>query len=202
MKTPTHMVIGYLVGRCLPGATADRVRWSVLGAGLPDVPLIAVGLYSWARSTMMPGGDMVRLMDTFYFENSVFIALHHLLHAPGSLILMAMVWCTAWQVGKVSDQRCLWFLAGAASHSLTDLFTHSRDGLLVLWPLNRTFRFDAGIDQWDLAGAGQVLLVMELGLVFGVACYELCRRCRPFLEFYRLPSVRQSGLTILGQTQS
>ena len=118
------------------------------------------------------------------------------------LILMAMVWCTAWQVGKVSDQRCLWFLAGAASHSLTDLFTHSRDGLLVLWPLNRTFRFDAGIDQWDLAGAGQVLLVMELGLVFGVACYELCRRCRPFLEFYRLPSVRQSGLTILGQTQN
>lgn len=84
--------------------------------------------------------------------------------------------------------RGFWFLSGAASHALVDIFTHARDGILVFWPWNWSYRFNAGIDQWDMAGSGLVLLLIEGSLFVAYGACLAWSSLRPFHYFLRAPS--------------
>lgn len=170
MKTPTHMAIAFLAARLLPGREGARYRWAVLGALAPDVPLILVGLYCGiAVGVSALGGGcstgFEERIGAVYFGSDLFIALHHLLHSPLSLLILAWGVLAAGWCFCFSPRKGLWFLFGAASHAGIDLVTHARDGLLVLWPLNWRYRFDAGVDQWDAAGAAYSVLAIEVAIL-------------------------------------
>lgn len=168
MKTPTHMVLGLIVARLLPGKGSNKSRWVVLGAAAPDLPLITVAAGCWVAAHCGEAGFMpscfIYLVDRFYFGDPIFMTMHHLLHSPTSLLLMIGVWYVA---GRPFARRALWFLAGATSHALVDLFTHARDGILIFWPFNWSYRFDAGVNQFDLSGAGLVLVCLEGTILVG-----------------------------------
>lgn len=192
MKTPTHMLIGQLVSRLLPGTEKDKSGWVIAGAAMPDLPLIAVAVFCWMETAASESLDaqtvrFIDLVDSFYYDNSVFIALHHLLHSPSSLALLASAWLIFGRTGRRQDPRGFWFLSGAASHSLVDIFTHARDGILLFWPWNWSFRFNSGIDQWDMVGSGLTLLMVEgsLFVVYGSCLIWSC--LVPFYHFLRMP---------------
>lgn len=78
MKTPTHMLIGHLVGRLLPGSGKGKSGWVIAGAAAPDLPLIAVAIFCVMElaAAEVLGAQTVRfidLVDGFYYDNSVFI---------------------------------------------------------------------------------------------------------------------------------
>lgn len=184
MKTPSHMLIGYMLARVWPGTDPRLWRWAAVGAGAPDLPLILVGGIasglSWGT-----GLDFRTLMDSLYFGNPLFIGLHHLLHAPLCLLMLVLGWGVTCRFTGKTDLRGDWFLAGAASHALIDLLTHSRDGVFPFWPFSQSKRLDAGLDQWDMGGAGGWLLIGEGAILLGGACFALYFAWQRFTAFQR-----------------
>ena len=106
--------------------------------------------------------------------------LHHLLHSPAALAAYAIIcWAIKQQLG-LFDPRVVWFLSGAASHALIDLFSHGRDGILLFWPWERTYRFDDGINQWDMNATGSAILAAEILLFLAFGLWIIwSRRCLP-----------------------
>ena len=192
MKTPTHLLIGYGLAALLPGSSRHKAGWVMLGAGLPDFPLLLVGLSCLVQSGLFcawPGwaDHFVVLMDGHYFGNPAFVTAHHLLHSPVSLLALGGAWYGARRYFAFSDMRVAWFLAGAASHSLVDIFTHAQDGILVFWPLDWRYRFDSGLHQWDMQGTGLWLLAIEMAFVAFYGGYIAWKTMRPFVNFMHFP---------------
>ncbi len=187
MKTPTHMLIGHVINRLCPGDAAARKPWVILGAAAPDAPLIILVAACLVLTRFLGGsdGDVVDLVDYFYFGNDTFIALHHVLHSPASLASVGVAWWALAHLWNRYDRRVLWFLSGAASHALVDLFTHGPDGILLFWPWNRTYRFNSGVDQWDMAGSGAIVLMVEGSLFLTYGVFVAWSRWRPFFVFSR-----------------
>lgn len=196
MKTPTHLLIGHGLAACLPGSNRHKTTWVALGAGLPDFPLLLVGLSCLVQSGVFCGWPLwadyfVVLMDNHYFGDPVFISMHHILHSPTSLVILAGVLLCARRFLGFGDMRALWFLAGAASHALVDIFTHARDGILVFWPFDWHYRFDSGLHQWDMQGTGLWLAAFEATLVMAYGGIVAWRTVSPFVNFMRFPHRRE-----------
>jgi len=157
------------------------------GAVLPDAPLFAAGLFSWLQTICeYLGLSFVAHMDAFYFDSAGFIALHHLLHSPTSLAMLLCFWLGLKHFER-TDLRALWFLCGAASHSVVDVITHAEDGILVLWPLNWNYRFNSGLDQWNMQGAGFWLAAFEATFVVGYGGALLWKTVKPRTNQIELP---------------
>ena len=180
MKTPTHILIGHALSRVIPGEGPAKSRWVMLGAAAPDVPLMGLVGLCYVLVTFVCEADVgvVFLVDHFYFGNEAFIALHHLLHAPASLGLCFLVWWLSTS-GPKRDARGAWFLCGAASHAAVDLLTHESDGILLLWPLDWSYRFNAGVDQWDMSGPGGVLLMAEVAFAVAYSAHHAWPQLKP-----------------------
>ncbi len=186
------MLLGFAFSRLLPRAGRRKSAWITAGAAAPDLPLIVVAFLCWVVSGFpLPAtqnvGSFVRLVDRFYFESQSFIAVHQLLHAPGSLLLLALFGVVVARVTGRWFAAWFWFLTGAATHAAVDLFTHAGDGVLLFWPFDWSYRFNAGIDQWDMQGAGMVVLSVEIGLFLLIGAFVACRRLSPFYSFLTMP---------------
>jgi membrane-bound metal-dependent hydrolase YbcI (DUF457 family) len=185
MKTPSHFAIGWLLGQALYPGRPRQHRTVMVGATIPDLPLIIVYLYCLLQARLFPGSlpmsEAIRArMDSFYFGSDEFIFIHHLLHSP---VAIGFIFLFAWLVSRrqlpgAGIIRA--FGIGALSHSLIDLVTHGQDGLLFLWPLDWSWRFDAGVSQWSMDGAAFTILLVE-GLTIALALsYWLYLRFRMF----------------------
>ncbi len=200
IKTPTHMILALACSRLLPDSDQRRTFWMIAGAAAPDLPLIAVASLCWFVSGLPilaadNAGRFVRMVDSFYFESWAFIAVHHVFHAPGSLLLLALI---GFVVARIVGRRVsawFWFLSGAATHAVVDLATHAGDGMLLFWPFNWSYRFDAGIDQWEMQGAGLAVLAVELTIVLIFSGSVVWFRLLPFHSFLTMrllePSAKQ-----------
>ena len=170
MKTPTHMLIGWALGRWFrPGDRSIRLAITA-GAGLPDLPLILLSGAAMASGWMTEGDALAirATVDAAYFGSETFICLHHLLHSPVSLVFVVFAWWVA-RIHFGNSARTLLGLAiGAASHAVVDLATHRNDGVLFLWPLDWRLRATFGFDQWDMAGSGLWVVAAEL-VIWGIA---------------------------------
>ena len=152
------------------------------GAVLPDAPLLFVGLFNWLQTICeYVGLSFVARMDALYFDSAGFIALHHVLHSPTSLALLLGCWVALQHLNRM-DFRGFWFLCGAVSHSLVDIFTHAQDGILVFWPLNWSYRYNSGLDQWNLQGTGLWLAALEVVFVVGYGGFFLWKAARPTIN--------------------
>ena len=115
-------------------------------------------------------------MHSTFETDGLWIALHNL---PHSLVALGLVALLSFGFRKRKwVALTLWLAAGAALHSVVDIFTHAGDGPMFLYPLS-SFRFDSPISYWDPAYYGEVFTVLEysldalLGLFLG---YGLWRR--------------------------
>ena len=193
MKTPTHLLLGHVLAKNLPGSDPRMVSWVMAGAVMPDAPVFVVGLFSWLQTICeYVGLSFVARMDSLYFDNAGFIALHHLLHSPTSL---ALLFCCGFALQRRdgTDFRAVWFLCGAATHSLTDIFTHADDGILVFWPLNWNYRFNSGVDQWNMQGAGLWLASFEAVFVLGYGGWLLWKASKPFVFLRVSPNLHSEA---------
>ncbi len=127
-------------------------RWSLLlGSFLPDVPLML--LTAWFAVQLRLAGEGGKLFgpayDALYFGDPVWIASHNFLHAP-LLVGAGLVggrWL--WLHGRPEFGRWLfWFALGCGIHSGLDIATHHNDGPLLLFPLDRTRRFQSPFSYW------------------------------------------------------
>ena len=192
------MIVALACSRLLPDPDQRRTFWMIAGAAAPDLPLIAIASLCWVLSGLpLPAaedaGSFARMVDSFYFESWAFITVHHLLHAPGSLLLLALIGCV---IARMTGRRVsawFWFMSGAATHAVVDLCTHAGDGMLLFWPFNWSYRFDAGIDQWEMQGAGLAVLSVELTILLIFMGSVVWTRLLPFHSFLTMPFLETSA---------
>lgn len=173
------MLIGWGLTLLVPRSSARARKLVILGAGVPDIPLILVvatcAIFRWSATGSICG--LRPLVDRFYFEDHAFIAFHHLLHSPTNYVFILFAWWTCRAFFGARVDIVLNFVAGAFSHALVDLCTHAEDGALFLWPLDWNVRLNAGVNQWDLASTGILVAAMEAA-IWLVAAAVLAVRSR------------------------
>ena len=167
MNTPSHFVITAALEKALPKLQVVKSAF-LLGAVAPDLPLWLLSLGGIAYYHGIKGWDLPRtfhlMFDELYFYNPFWIGCHNLFHAPLILLLgLAIVWRK--RASSQSRHRWwFWFLWACLLHSAIDIFTHTNDGPLLLFPLNWSLRFNSPISYWDPRYHGDVFQWFELGL--------------------------------------
>lgn len=170
MKTPTHLCLGWLLTRAAPDLPRDHKHLVLLGSVAPDIPLTLAfaGLHLTGHSP-----NLRAAMDQLYFHDAIFITVHHLLHSPLNLALILFLSLQATLHGWARAQSLTCFTLGALTHALADTLTHGTDGLLVFWPVNWVYRFDAGINQWDTWQGALIILTLEALIIAATAIFWL-----------------------------
>lgn len=192
MKSPTHLLIGHLTAKLLPGDAPQRSRWMMIGAVAPDLPMVLVSVYCAGQSFCWTGSGLnfaafVARVDHFYFDTPLFISVHHMLHSPLALAFIALAWRSLAPAMRHRFRAIAWLLMGMATHSVADMLSHASDGMLVFWPLNWTYRLNIGLDQWNMAGSGLILVVAETLFCLAYGSYILWER------LLKLPVMQQKS---------
>lgn len=170
MMTQTHVLIaGFVVERVGRAQTRVRAAAVLLGALVPDLPLLLLTI--WYVSLRRPaGGDWFGVAyDRYFFHEPLWIVSHNIFHAP---LILAVLFA----VGHAARDRRLgdalrWFAGSAAGHTLIDVFTHREDGPLLLFPFDWSFRVQAPVSYWDPRYGGDVFFPLELGLDILIIAY-------------------------------
>lgn len=166
MNTPSHWLVTAALRKCLgwplPGSA---VLW---GSVAPDVPLIGLSLGGIAYYHGWLGWSQHEtfrhLFDDLYFHHHIWIAAHHLLHAPTSLALGLI---GLWRFRHPPHRRLRWlwwFLAACFLHSAIDILTHVDDGPLLFFPFDWSTRFASPVSYWDRNHYGAEFARFELVL--------------------------------------
>lgn len=168
MRTFSHVVIALAAG--------NRVkRRSLLAfaasSALPDLPLLTLTGVSLLSSPSWTEG-MTRMHDA-YETSPVWIGLYN---APHSLVVLSVTaLVTALLKPSPPKKLLLWGLAGAALHTIIDIFTHAGDGPRFLYPLSR-LRFQSPVSYWDPAYFGRAFTIFEYSLDTLILIYLLTIR--------------------------
>lgn len=148
----------------------------LLGAVAPDVPLFLLTLaYAGLRrvtGTAAPGeGLYAPGFDDLFYRDPFWVTAHNVLHAPLVIGLMAAAGWYAWRRQREWGLALVWFAAGCALHTGIDTFTHTRDGPLLLFPLDWSYRFRSSLSYWQPDHYGAVASRLELGLDVAILGY-------------------------------
>lgn len=169
MQTYSHVLVNAAAGRGLQDGRPGRYGAFVLGALLPDVPLLLLSAGFLAARAAPLGGVRVDALfgasyGALYFQHPVWVASHNLLHAP--LVLIAMAAVGAWGVGTGRSWGGLLsaLVAGAMLHALVDVVTHHGDGPLLLFPLEWSVRFESPVSYWNPGYGGGLFAAAEHAL--------------------------------------
>ena len=156
------------------GLSPRATRLFALGGAAPDLPIIAV----FAAFAAASGFDIAEATARFraaYEGEPALLAAHNLLHAPPSLALLFLASLAFRKEVSASLQA---FLAGCAAHCLIDIYTHVKDGPLMLWPFDWSKRFDGPLSHWDPSHFGYVCLIAEATLILMFLASRLWSRPR------------------------
>lgn len=151
MNTPTHMLVGAAVF-ARPLAPATFVA-ALAGGLVPDLSMFVMVL--WA--TRVAGLPEQEVFGRLYYSDvwqTVFAIDHGLL-----------VWGLATAFAAWSGRAVARAFAGAGLlHAAVDFLTHRDDARRQLWPLT-DWVFRSPVSYWDPRYYGNVVAVVELGLV-------------------------------------
>jgi hypothetical protein len=188
MNTPSHLIINAALRKRATSGTALTIPGSafLLGAVLPDMPLMFLWIGSFLYERYILGDTAVRPMDDKfdqrYFTDPLWIASHNLMHAP---IILLTVLTLLWRFRMQPNTRAgwwFWFAAGCLIHTMLDIPTHVTDGPLLFFPLEWSIRFHSPISYWDPHYHGREFTLFELGLDLLLLAYLgvpwLARRLR------------------------
>lgn len=162
MKTPTHALLGYAVAHAM-GWTSTKRYCAIVGAVMPDIPVIMAGIVSAVLTNAQNGAfafaHFKTQMDLLYFSDPVLRVSHNFLHAPLNLALLAALAFVFLDARRRSP--VLAFLAGAASHALLDIVSHVDDGPLLFWPFDAVTRLTGPFSHWQAGRGGLIVTVAE-----------------------------------------
>lgn len=160
MQTYSHL----LLTAVLRPTQSHSKKALLAGSVLPDVPLMALSIgYVLDRRYLRPHlPDKTRCSPTYndlYFNNPGWIAAHNILHAPLPVFLLGLIGYL-WQ-SRDWGKRLFWFAVGCGLHTAVDIFTHTDDGPVLLFPLDWRTRFRSPISYWDPAHNGRLFRLLE-----------------------------------------
>ena len=177
MNTPTHFLTVAALDKVLKKKLEIFHQPLLIGSFAPDVPLYLLCLGAGIYYHYFKGWEFERIFnyvfDDLFFNNPFWITLHNFPHSPLVLIItIALTWTFRDQIG--TWQRWIfWFAWGCLLHTSLDIPTHANDGPLLLFPLNRTWRFASPISYWDSLYYGAEVSRVESGLAIFLAAYLL-----------------------------
>lgn len=182
MMTPSHLLVtGLVAHRLRRGGVRVAVAATLVGSVAPDLPLALLTLWFLARARPAGGEWFGELYDAYFFHEPVWIISHNILHAPLILGVLFLVGALLVARQRRVGDAVRWFAAGAAGHTLVDVFTHRHDGPLLLFPLEWSFRIQAPVSYWDPNYGGDVFFRFELAadlLIVGYFLFVLWGRRR------------------------
>ncbi len=165
MNTPTHFLMTAALRKAAPDAGIVTSAF-LIGSVAPDIPLYLLSLGGLAYFCLFLGwtsGKAAQHMyDTLYFSDPWWIGFHNLFHTPVVLGLLVLVARVAQGRLPRTAAWVTWFAYAALIHFVVDVFTHTGDGPLLLWPIEWTLRFDSPISYWDPRYYGRQFFVFEV----------------------------------------
>lgn len=194
MNTPSHLLMTAAIDKALPRVPIVRSAF-LLGSVAPDVPLWILSIAGIVYYRFILGWDSADvahlLFDDLYFHHPLWLSGHNFLHSPVLLLFgLSVVWRSRRNIGSRS-RWWFWFLVACLLHSTVDILTHTDDGPLLLFPLDRTIRFHSPVSYWDSNHYGRQFKLLELVLDGVLLIYLLKQQvCRFFREVNRFHCVR------------
>ncbi len=147
MNTPTHIALNYLVFHRQKGVV---IKWVLLGAFLPDLPMLAFYVY---QRYLMDVSWHVIWRDVYYQPDwqTLFNFSHSIPLAVGLFLFFYFRKNTAGQ----------FFCLSLILHSLVDWPTHLEDAHAYFWPLYRE-KLPGFISYWRES----YFWLIEYGIIF------------------------------------
>ena len=170
MQTPSHFLLTALVAnRTTVHATPPlHVPALLIGSVLPDIPftLLTIGGEIWFRwFASLPVTDlsvMEYLHFDLFFRDPLWIISHNVFHSLLVDGLLAIIGYWVWRMRKIRWSLALFWLGiSMVAHTVIDIFTHSSDGPLFLFPLNWTYRFTSPVSYWEASNFGVYFIAFE-----------------------------------------
>lgn len=153
MQTQSHLIMTAALRYPLRRQSIPISNWGLLlGAILPDIPftLLTIAYEIYYRVAGIPFSTptiMEHLHFDLFFNDPVWIVSHN---TPHSLVVNGVLLIIGYWLYRRNGRTFLFWLAAAMLlHTGIDIFTHSSDGPLFLFPLNWTYRFVSPISYWE-----------------------------------------------------
>lgn len=142
--------------------------WGLLiGSVLPDIPFtlltIIYEIYYRVTGISVPAPSIMEYLHfELFFSDPIWIVGHNFFH---SLVVNGILLAVGyWQYRKRGSTFLFWLAAMMILHTVIDIFTHSSDGPLFLFPLNWTYRFASPISYWETANGAVYFVIFEYAL--------------------------------------
>jgi len=180
MQTPSHFLLTALyANRAANSHTLPLHTWALLiGSVLPDIPftLLTIAGEGWFRwFAPLPVADvsvMEYLHFDLFFRDPLWIIGHNMFH---SLIIDGVLAVTGYLLWRMREMQwalaLCWLGISMTVHTIIDIFTHSSDGPLFLFPLNWTYRFPSPVSYWEASNFGLYFVAFEWLLDIAIIGY-------------------------------
>ena len=182
MQTPSHFLLtAFAVNRTTAHITPPlHVLALLIGSVLPDIPftILTIAGEIWFRwFAMLPVND-VSIMEFLHFDlffsDPLWIIGHNMFHSLFINGLLVIIGYWLWRTRKTQWALALFWLGiSMEAHTIIDIFTHSSDGPLFLFPLNWTYRFPSPVSYWEASNFGIYFAVFEWLLDAAIIGYFL-----------------------------
>lgn len=168
MQTPSHLIISAVLGRPLQRFTLP-FSWSafLFGSVLPDIPfalLTLAGEIYYRFFAPLPVENL-SIMEYLHFDRFFnswwWIIPHNFLH---SLIINGLLIAFGyflWRQKRPWGAWLFWLAISTQLHTIIDIFTHTSDGPLLLFPVNWRYRFASPVSYWE---SGSWFIILEYGI--------------------------------------
>lgn len=164
MQTPSHFIMSAALQYPLRRFNIPiNLSGLLIGAVLPDMALLVLSIIYWYFYVEIEASytkeTIWEHLHELYFTDPIWITGHNFFHSLviGGLLLM-LGW---WLVQRRQQTFLFWLAASAMLHTTIDIFTHTSDGPLFLFPLNWTYRFASPVSYWE---SGSWFMMLEYAL--------------------------------------
>lgn len=180
MQTPSHFLLTALyANRAANSHTLPLHTWALLiGSVLPDIPftLLTIAGEVWFRwFAPLPVADvsiMEYLHFDLFFRDPLWIIGHNMFH---SLIIDGLLAVTGYWLWRKREMQwalaLCWLGISMTVHTIIDIFTHSSDGPLFLFPFSWTVRFPSPVSYWEASNFGLYFVAFEWLLDIAIIGY-------------------------------
>ena len=180
MQTPSHFLLtAFYANKKSDDNTLPLHTWALLiGSVLPDLPftLLTIAGEIWFRwFAPLPVANMSvmeYLHFDLFFNDPLWIVGHNIFHSLLIDGLLALIGYWFWHRSSARWALALfWLGASMTAHTIIDIFTHSSDGPLFLFPLNWSYRFPSPVSYWEASNFGIYFVAFEWLLDAAIIAY-------------------------------
>jgi hypothetical protein len=180
MQTPSHFLLTALAAKGMTTHITPplHVPALLIGSVLPDIPftILTIAGEIWFRwFATLPVNDvsiMEYLHFDLFFRDPLWIIGHNMFH---SLIIDGLLTAIGYWIWRTHTTRwalaTFWLGTSMSAHTIIDIFTHSSDGPLFLFPFSWTYRFPSPVSYWEASNFGIYFMAFEWLLDIAIIGY-------------------------------